>query len=375
MESVVETTAGCSGPGVPGGPEEQARAKSAMAVTFFPMPIRRVVVGVALLLSAFRPLRAQETRFEFAQVHMGMEVRLVLFAAEWSGARAAAAAAYDRIRKLEDTMSDYRDESEVRRLVRRPGEWVPVSAELFAVLADAITLARVSGGAFDPTVGPLVARWRAARQSGRLPSPDSLRSARQRVGWHLVELDSIHLAVRLNRPGMLLDLGGIAKGYILDQALAVLKQAGVPRALLVAGGDIVAGDPPPGDRGWRIAVTGAGESITRRAEALANEALATSGDSEQFVILNGVRYSHVVDPRSGLGLTSGRRAYVIARQGALADGLATALTVLDAAGAPQLLGLYPDVIADVSAFTADSSSTPDPRPSRSGPSSGRTPPK
>lgn len=328
-----------------------------------------------MLLGAFRPLRAQETRFEFAQVHMGMEVRLVLFAAESSVARSAAAAAFDRIRKLEDTMSDYRDESEVRRLAQRPGEWVRVSADLFAVLVDALRLSRQSAGAFDPTVGPVVALWRAARRTGRLPSADTLRAARQRVGWALVELDSLRRAVRLARPGMLLDLGGIAKGYILDQALLVLREVGVTRALLVAGGDIVAGDAPPGLRGWRIETTGAGESIRRQAASLANGALSTSGDSEQFVVINGVRYSHVVDPRTGMALTSGRRAYVIAGTGAVADGLATAFTVMDSTDMQGLLGYYPGVVAEVETVRGDSSSIPGPRPSRSAPSSGRNPPK
>lgn len=347
-----------------------------MAVNFVPMLIRRVVVGMALLLlSALHPLPAQEARFEFAQVHMGMEVRLVLFVADSSVARSAAATAFDRIRKLEDTMSDYRDESEVRRLARQPGVWVPVSPDLFTVLADALRLARLSDGAFDPTVGPVVALWRAARRTGRLPSADSLAAARARVGWRLVELDSLRRCVRLGRPGMLLDLGGIAKGYILDQALLALREQGVSRALLVAGGDIVAGDPPPGQEGWRIETTGAGEAMKRQAGSLANRALSTSGDSEQFVIIDGVRYSHVVDPRTGLALTNSRRAYVIAGKGVVADGLATAVTVSDSSGIQRLLSEYPGVTVEVATVTPDSSSTPGPRPSRSAPSSGRNQPK
>jgi thiamine biosynthesis lipoprotein len=347
-----------------------------MAVTFFLMPIGRVVVGwVMLLVCAGRPLRSQQARFEFAQVHMGMEVRLVLYAGDSALARSAATAAFDRIRKLEDTMSDYRDESEVRRLVRRPGEWVPVSADLFAVLADALTLARLSEGAFDPTVGPLVSLWRTARRTGRLPLADSLSAAQGRVGWRLVELDSLRQAVRLARPGMLIDLGGIAKGYILDQALRVLRETGLPRALLVAGGDILAGEAPPGRAGWQIEIVGAGEAFRRQAESLANGALSTSSDGEQFVVIDGVRYSHVVDPRTGMALTNSRRAYVIAGSGAMADGLATAFTVTDSAGVRRLLSAYPGVLADVATVRPDSSSTPGPRPSRSAPSSGRSQPK
>jgi thiamine biosynthesis lipoprotein len=348
-----------------------------MAVNFFPMPIRRIVVGVlALFLSCgCDPLQAQDTRFEFAQVHMGMEVRVILFAGESTLARAAAAAAFDRILKLEDTMSDYRDESEVRRLAHRSGEWVAVSADLYAVLAEAWTLAERSEGAFDPTVGPIVRLWREARRTGRLPAPDALRAARERVGWRLVQLDAARSAVRLERPGLSLDLGGIAKGYILDRALEAARASGVSRALLIAGGDIVAGDAPPGLTGWNVETTGAGPEIRARAGALVNAALSTSGDGEQFVVIDGVRYSHVVDPRSGRPLTDGCRAYVIAQSGMIADGLATALTVVDSISRGRLLGYYPDAFVETRRFRADSNSTPGSRPSQSDPSSDRYPPR
>jgi FAD:protein FMN transferase len=342
-----------------GGPAgEQARASSAMMVSFFPMPNRCVIGGLLLLAATGGMLPAQETRYEFAQLHMGMEVRLVLYSDEATVARTAAAAAFDQIRKLEDTMSDYRDESEVRRLGRRAGEWVTVSADLYAVLAAALELARESDGAFDPTVAPVVALWRRARASGILPPADALRSARDNVGWRLVELDRPNLAVRLARAGVALDLGGIAKGYILDRALESLRAAGVSRALLVAGGDIVAGDAPPDLEGWSIELEGAGDSLTRRAGTLANQALATSGDSEQFVEIGGVRYSHVVDPRTGQALTHGRRA-----------------TVVDSGGLRRLREIHPDAMIDVVGFTPDSNATPDRRPPRSGPFSGRYPPR
>src|SRR5437016_2700530 len=129
---------------------------------------------------------------------------------------------------------------------------------------------------------------------------------------------------------MRLDLGGIAKGYILDEALLMLGRHAVTRALIQAGGDIVAGDAPPGLRGWRVEVPGAGPVVRARAAALARAALSLSGDTEQFVIVDGVRYSHVVDPHTGVGLTSRRQAAVVATDGLTADGLSTALTVLEA---------------------------------------------
>lgn len=343
------------------------------AVTLFRMPIRRLVVGIALFLAGASRLAAQQLRFEFAQVHMGMEVRLVFFAGDSSLARSAAAAAFDRIRKLEDTMSDYRDESEVRRLAHHSGEWIAVSPDLFAVLSQALALAAQSDGAFDPTVGPITRLWRQSRSSGRRPLPDSLAAARRRVGWRFVELAPARSAVRLARAGMVLDLGGIAKGYILDRALESARALGVDRMLILAGGDIVAGNPPPGLTGWRIEVEGAGQEMRARAASLANAALSTSGPGEQFVVIDGVRYSHVVDPRTGEPLNHARQAYVIASNGMEADGLATAVTVADSVTTRRLRMIYSTALIEL--FTRDSNSTPGSRPLQSGPWSDRYRPK
>ena len=308
---------------------------------------QRLLVTVAALACLARGAPAQEVRREFAELHMGVAVRIELYAPDDAAARQAARAAYARIAELEDIMSDYRPESEVRRLAERPGSAVPVSEPLFTVLVRALQLARQSDGAFDPTVGPFVALWRRARRTGRLPTPVELDSAARRVGWRKVRADSAGRSIRLDTAGMRLDLGGIAKGYILDQALLVLGRHGVTRSLIQAGGDIVAGDPPPGLPGWRVDVPGAGPVVRTRAAALARAALSLSGDTEQFVIVDGVRYSHVVDPRTGVGLTSRRQAAVVAADGLTADGLSTALTVLDDAGQAALLRAYPGVVAEV----------------------------
>jgi len=308
---------------------------------------RRLLVTVAALVCSAGGARAQEVRREFAELHMGVAVRLELYAPADAAARVAARAAYTRIAELEDVMSDYRPQSEVRRLAEQPGIAVPVSEPLFAVLTRALALARQSDGAFDITVGPFVALWRSARRTGRLPNRAQLDSAARRVGWRKVHADSATRSIRLDTAGMRLDLGGIAKGYILDQALLVLGRYGVTRALIQAGGDIVAGDPPPGLPGWRVDVPEAGPLVRARAAALARAALSLSGDTEQFVIVDGVRYSHVVDPHTGVGLTSRRQAAVVAGDGLTADGLSTALTVLDDSGQAALLRSYPGVVAEV----------------------------
>ena len=235
----------------------------------------------------------------------------------------------------------------MRRLAENPDTPVPLSEHLYAVLARALELSRRSHGAFDPTVGPFVALWRGARSEGRLPSRAALDSAAQLVGWRKIHLDTVARTARLDIAGMKVDLGGIAKGYIIHQALAELRRQGARRAMIQAGGDIVTGDAPPGRRGWRVDVPESGRALGLRARALANAALAISGDTEQFVVVDGVRYSHVVDPRTGMGLTTRRRAVVIAPDGATADGLATALVVLDDSAGAALLRGYPGVVAEV----------------------------
>jgi len=299
-----------------------------------------VAVTATALCARPRPVAAPDVRRQYAELHMGVAVRIVLYARDDAIARRAARAAYARMAELEDVMSDYRPASEVRRLTERAGEAVRVSDDLFAVLARAVDLWRSSDGAFDVTVGPFVELWRAARRTGRMPPRPALDSAAGRVGSDKVHLDSVARTVRLDVPGMRIDLGGIAKGYILDRALDALRAQGVTRALLEAGGDIVLGAAPPGRPGWRIALP-TGDTV------LANGAVSTSGDTEQFVIIGGVRYSHVIDPRTGMGLTSRREATVVAPDGVTADGLATALTLLDDERGARLLRSFPRAAARV----------------------------
>jgi thiamine biosynthesis lipoprotein len=286
--------------------------------------------AVALLASVHAA--GAQTRFEFTAVHMGVPVRVVLYGRDSVSARDAARAAYNRVAELDRIMSDYQPRSEVRLLTGRPREWVPVSEDLFAVLARALEIAAMSDGAFDPTVGPFSRLWRETRRSGQLPDEATLAQARARVGWRLVQADSTRRAIRLAVDDMWIDLGGIAKGYILQKAMEVLKDRGASVAMIEAGGDVVVGDPPPGAAGWSIAVPQADPAFSARAAVLTNAAIATSGSSEQFVEIAGVRYSHVVDPRTGLGVSRPHAVSVIATDGATADAVATAMGVLGSAG-------------------------------------------
>jgi thiamine biosynthesis lipoprotein len=279
-----------------------------------------------------RELAAATNRFEFNQPQMGLPFRIVLYAPDAGTAQAAAKAAFRRISQLNDILSDYDSDSELSRLSFSSGQnlAVPVSADLWSVLEAAQALARRTDGAFDITVGPFVNLWRRARRERQMPRAELLAQARQSVGWQHLQLNSRGRTALLRKPGMRLDLGAIAKGYATDQAIQVLRDLGIPRALVAGGGDMTAGGPPPGKPGWRIEVAplDVPDAPPPRFVWLKNAGLATSGDLFQYVEIDGVRYSHIVDPRTGLGLTDHSLVTVIAADGMSADGLATAVSVL-----------------------------------------------
>ncbi len=287
-------------------------------------------------------------RFEFKQPRMGTLFTITLFAPDETQARQASEAAFAKIAALERMMTDYDPESELMRLSQKPvGQPVRVSDELFEVLKKSQRLAELTEGAFDVTVGPVVRLWRRARRTETLPSPELLAKARGAVGYRKLRLDAVAQTVTLTVPNMQLDLGGIAKGYAADKALEVLKQHGLPRALVVASGDIAIGDPPPGQRGWRIGVGGleVGPAGLAKNLRLRNAAVSTSGDTEQFIEIEGVRYSHIVDPRTGLGLTERLQVTVIARHAADTDSFATAVSILGAKRGLTLVESQPGMAA------------------------------
>jgi FAD:protein FMN transferase len=285
------------------------------------------------------------TRFEFSQAHMGTTVRIVLFAPDRPRARVAADAAFARIAALDATLSDYRDDSEISRLsreaVRRPFR---VSDDLFRVLEAAQGLAVRTNGAFDITIGPLSRLWRRARRQIEFPSTDEMAAARAVTGYRLLTLDATTRTASLDRTGMRLDAGGIAKGFAADEALAVLRHRGLRHSLVAVGGDLAVGEAPPGASGWHVVL--AGLSPDRAAPGspltLTGVGVSTSGDAEQWVEIDGERYSHIVDPSTGLGLTGHRSVSVVAGDAMTSDMLATAVSVLKPDDGIRLVDATPD---------------------------------
>ena len=271
-------------------------------------------------------------RFEFTRDEMGMPFHIVLFAKNKMEGEAAAKAAFDRIHQLNGILSDYDADSELSLLSRTSGSGkpVPVSLDLWRVLAFSLLQSERTAGAFDVTVGPVVNLWRKARRDKKLPDEARLAEARTRVGYDKVQLNSKNGTVQLQVPEMRLDLGGVAKGYALGESMKVLRSLKITRALVSAGGDMVAGDAPPRRKGWRVELPplDAPNAPASRFVLIQNCALATSGDLYQRLDIEGKRYSHIVNPRTGIGLTDHSLVVVIAPTGMLADTLSTALSVM-----------------------------------------------
>jgi thiamine biosynthesis lipoprotein len=269
-------------------------------------------------------------RFTFTEPHMGTAARIVLYAPDAATANKAAAAAFARIAVLNKIMSDYDPDSELMRLCKHAGgDAVPVSIDLFRVLQEARKYATLSDGAFDVSIGPVVRLWRTARKTGVMPGAAAIKEALEKVDYRKIRLDPKGCTIRLLLMGMLLDLGGIAKGYAVDAALAVLRQHGITRALVALGGDIAVGEPPPGKAGWRIGIAPLRKpDEPRHYLLLKNAGVSTAGDMHQAVEISGKRYSHIIDPKTGIGLVGRRSATVVAPNATTSDGLDTAMCVM-----------------------------------------------
>ena len=270
-------------------------------------------------------------RHEFRHRSMGVEGRVVVWGRDPAAARSAADAAFAEVDRLDAIFSDWRDDSELNRLCERAGLGpVEVSADLYDVLLQASILSRATGGAFDVTVGPLTRLWRRARADGVPPRDDEVGSALALVGWSRVRFGGGGArSVELLMPGMRLDLGGIAKGLAARRAVAVLTARGHPRCLVELGGDLAVGAPPVGASRW-VVEAGCGDGALPPARyALVHESLSTSGDTAQAFEHEGVRYSHVVDPRSGRALRHHRCAVVIGGSGGAVDALASVASLVE----------------------------------------------
>ncbi|MBT3211776.1 MAG: FAD:protein FMN transferase [Planctomycetaceae bacterium] len=277
------------------------------------------------------------SRYQGARRCMGVTWTVTVFTETLTEAETAITAALNEVTRLEKILSDYEPNSELCQLSASAPTQCPkqISNDLWEVLVQAVAWRDRSRGAFDPTVGVLTDLWRKARQTGRMPLPEELSGVKKSAGPETLRLDDAH-RVSLLEPNMRLDLGGIGMGFAIDQALRVVKKNGISIAMIDASGDIGVIGKPPHSNGWRIAIDALGRNLDKNNPALENgfaitledASVTTSGDAFQAIEIGGTRYSHIVDPRTGLGVIGSTGVTVIAADATTADAVATTLSVL-----------------------------------------------
>ena len=258
-------------------------------------------VIVLFLLALLAP--AQEVlRVEESADAMGSTYTVVAYGVDRARLIGAVEQAFEEVRRIDHLLSNYRPKSELSQVNREAAQRpVEVSQETFDLLSACLEYSRLSEGAFDITVGPLMKLWGFYRGTGRLPHRAEVRGALSRVGYSNLILDPRSRSVRFAREGIELDPGGIGKGYAVDRMVGVLKTNYVTSALVSAAGSSIYGlGAPPGETGWKVKIRDPRNSAKTIEEIrLFNSSLSTSGNYEKFFRAEGKVFSHIMDPRTG----------------------------------------------------------------------------
>jgi len=298
----------------------------------------RVLLFIVLLAGV--NVNAQWTKYHFSALKMGSPFNIILVSDDSLKAADLAKASFALVDSLNLLFSDYDSTSELSRLNAHAGKGPQtVSPALWHILVDSKKAWQKSNGAFDITVGPLSRLWRKARKEKKFPDSNMVNAKKKLVGFQHIIMDPVEKTITLPFAGMQLDLGGIAKGYAAQKVIELLHSKGVTQALADAGGDMVMSKAPEGSAGWLVGVNvpETTDELLPAKLVLQNMAVATSGDAYQFIEHKGKKYSHIVDPRTGYGISSQRNVTVIAPNGTDADWLATACSILPIAEAKKLV--------------------------------------
>mgnify|MGYP001568150592 CR=1 FL=1 len=279
---------------------------------------------------------------------MGTLVTLTAWTTDEPAAIAAFGEAFAEIDRIESVMTTWRADSEVSRInAAAGGKPVAVSTEVIEVLEKAAWASRLSGGAFDVTIGAFAGVWKFDEdRDGTIPDPALVAARKKLLGWRDVEVEPHAKTVRLRRPGQRIGLGGIAKGYAVDKAAAVLHRRGVESFVIKAGGDLFVSGRR-GDRPWRVGIRdprGPEDSYFAFAE-VEDRTFSTSGDYERYVIKDGKRYHHILDPATGYPAWRTRSVTVLAKDALTADSLSKGLFILGPERGMELVEKLPDIEA------------------------------
>ncbi len=283
---------------------------------------------------------AQLRRYAFTEPKMGSPFMIVLYCSDSLQAVYLAKQSFKLVDSFNNIFSDYLNSSELMQLNAAAGNHssVKVSPALLNILLQSKIAYEKSEGAFDITVGPIVKLWRSARKTNQFPSAKKIDAARDLTGFNKLIIDTANKEVTLTETGMGLDLGGIAKGWIAQKVIDFLSSQKITISLADAGGDIAMSEGPPNSKGWSVGVNvpESKEDLLEQSLLIQNKSVATSGDAYQFIEHDGKRYSHITDPKTGYGVTFQHNVTVIANDGATADWLATACSILPIKKAKKL---------------------------------------
>ena len=284
-------------------------------------------------------------RYEFSHKSMGTVFRIICYTDQSDLARQKSVEAFERIDELNYIMSDYLPDSELNRLSRSSGsdKYVQVSPDLLKVIKTGQEWAEKTNGIFDITIGPYSQLWRRAGRKDILPTPEMINRASESVGFHYVHIDPDKGTIMLSMEGMQLDLGGIAKGFAVDEIFNLFQSAGINQLLVDGGGDIRAGEAPPERPGWKLIL----ENLQHDNQMVyaTNTAFATSGDLYRYVLIDSIKYGHIIDPRTGYGLTIPRTVTIQASNCMEADVVASTISIIGPQEGADLLFEMPDVKA------------------------------
>jgi thiamine biosynthesis lipoprotein len=312
-------------------------------------PVRfAVFIGICLLavyLVGKFTARPVEVDGGYREI-MGTFARIIVVANNSRQANACIAAGFDEMRRIDSVMSVYRPESELSKVNREAFAGpVKVSPELFGILQKSIEFSRITNGAFDITVGPLVDLWRKAGETNSVPDADTLAATKSRVGYEKLILDVNATTVRFAVDDMRLDLGGIGKGYAVDRAVEVMQRKGALAGMVDSGGNIRCFGKPINRTAWLVGIQDPNVDNEKPLMVLKlNDcAVATSGDYRRFVTIAGQKVSHIIDTNTAAGAHKMAGDTIIAKTAIEADALSTAVNVL---GPQKGLGLI-ETLSDV----------------------------
>ncbi|RKY08228.1 MAG: FAD:protein FMN transferase [Planctomycetota bacterium] len=317
-----------------------------------------IIAAAAVAAFGIRALRGprMKTANSGYRVVMGTFANITAVAADSKTARACVEAAFSRLERVDEVMSDYKADSQLSQINRDAfKEPIPVDDDLFKVLEIAVEYSRQTGGAFDVTVGPEVELWRKAEETHALPPEAELAQARSKVGFEKLILEARSQTVRFEVDGMRLDLGGIAKGYAIDLAVEAMQRAGAIGGLIDVGGDVRCFGPPADDReSWLVGLQNpTADDRLLLVLKLRDMAVATSGSYRRFAEIDGKKYSHVINPAAGSTADELISVSIVARTATAADALATAVSVLGRGKGLELI----DSLAETEAFLVPAGET------------------